>query len=168
MRLYGIVGWKNAGKTTLVEGLVAAFVAEGLTVSTLKHTHHGVDLDRPGKDSFRHRAAGAREVLIAGAERWALLHENPAGAEPPLGALLARLAPVDLVLVEGWKRDTHPKVEVWRGEVGRPPLAHGDPTVRAVASDGPVPGLRVPLLPLGDVRAVAAFIRGELGLGPPA
>jgi len=135
MRLYGVIGWKNAGKTSLMERLVAEVRARGFTVSTVKHTHHRFDLDRPGKDSFRHRAAGAREVLLASHTRWALLHELGDETEPPLAEVLAKLAPVDLVLVEGYKRDTHPKVEVFREGEGRSLIQPDDPTVRAVASD---------------------------------
>jgi len=163
MRLYGIIGWKNAGKTGLVERLVARFTGQGLAVSTVKHIHHDVDLDQPGKDSYRHRAAGAREVVLASAHRFALLCEHR-GTEPDLAAVLARLAPVDLVLVEGYKRDTHRKIEVFRAGATQGPIQPGDPTVRAVASD--VPGLRlsVPVLDLNDTGAIAAFIRAEVGL----
>lgn len=164
MRVWGVTGWRNAGKTTLAVRLVREFTARGLAVSTLKHTHHDVDLDRPGKDTFRHREAGARETILATARRFALLHEYREAGEAPLAELLARLAPVDLVLVEGWKRDRHPKVEVWRRAAGAPLIAAEDPTVRAVAADGPVPGLAVPVLPLDDAAAVADFILAELGL----
>src|SRR6056297_1010690 len=134
MNVYGVIGWKNSGKTTLVERLVAEIAARGYTVSTVKHTHHGVDVDRPGKDSHRHRQAGAGQVILASSARWALMTELRGAAEPPLEDLLAHLAPVDLVIVEGYKRDTHPKVEVWRAETGQPLIAANDPTVRAVAS----------------------------------
>lgn len=165
MRVYGIIGWKNAGKTGLMERLVAHVTGLGFTVSTIKHVHHDVDLDHPGKDSFRHRAAGASEVVLAGAHRFALLTEHR-GAEPTLAAVLARLAPVDLVLVEGYKRDFHPKVEVFRAEAGHDLIQPGDPLVRAVASD--VAGLQasvtVPVLDLNDTAAVAGFILREVGL----
>lgn len=163
MKLYGVIGWKNAGKTSLMERLVAEFVARDLQVSTIKHVHHDVDLDQPGKDSFRHRAAGAREVILAGAHRFALMSEHSA-AEPPLSTLLARLAPVDLVLVEGYKRDLHPKVEVWRAGMGQDLIQPGDPTIRAVASDTDLPDLAVPCLDLNNTIDVANFIARELGL----
>lgn len=163
MRVYGIIGWKNAGKTGLMERLVAQIVGMGFSVSTVKHVHHDVDLDQPGKDSFRHRAAGASEVVLAGARRFALLREHREG-EPDLSAILARMAPVDLVLVEGYKRDSHPRIEVFREGEGRALIQPGDPLVRAVASD--VAGLRcgVPVLDLNDTAAVAGFILREVGL----
>ena len=162
MNIYGIIGWKNAGKTSLMERLVADIVARGLTVSTVKHVHHDVDLDQPGKDTFRHRAAGASEVVLASAHRFAILHEHR-GAEPPLADVLARMAPVDLVLVEGYKRDSHAKVEVFRAGEGRSLIQPGDPTVRAVATDM-VLKLQVPMLDLNDTGRVADFILREVGL----
>lgn len=164
MKIYGITGWQNSGKTTLIERLIPAFTARGLRVSTVKHVHHEVDLDRPGKDSFRHRAAGAEEVILASRHRLAILREHR-GGEPPLAEVLARLSPVDLVLVEGYKRDRHPKVEVWRAATGQPPIQPGDATVRAVACDIAPPGLTVPRLDLNDPAAVAAFILRDTGLG---
>jgi len=164
MNLYGVTGWKNAGKTGLMERLVAEVAGRGLSVSTLKHAHHSFDVDQPGKDSHRHRTAGAREVLLASATRWALMHELRGAPEPPLEALLSRLAPVDLVLVEGYKRDRHPKVEAWRAAAGQPLIAPGDPTIRAVASDTALPGLRVPRFDLDDTAAIADFILAEVGL----
>jgi molybdopterin-guanine dinucleotide biosynthesis adapter protein len=164
MRVFGVIGWKNAGKTSLMERLVAEITARGFTVSTVKHVHHDVDLDRPGKDSFRHRAAGAREVVLASAQRFAVMVEHR-GAEPDLNAVLARLTPVDLVLVEGYKRDTHAKIEVHRSATGHDLIQPGDPTIRAVASDGMLDGLSVPVLDLNDTGAVADFVLGEVGLG---
>lgn len=164
MKVYGITGWHDSGKTTLIERLIPLIIARGLSVSTVKHVHHDIDLDQPGKDSFRHRAAGAREVVLAGAARMALLREHR-GPEPALEAILARLAPVDLVLVEGYKRDSHPRLEVWRRAIGQPPIQHGDPRIRAIASDSPLPGLPVPVLDLGDAAAVADFILADCGLG---
>jgi len=162
MRVYGVIGWKNAGKTSLMERLVADVTGRGFAVSTVKHVHHAVDLDQPGKDTWRHRAAGAREVVLASADRFALMVEHR-GPEPDLAAVLARLAPVDLVLVEGYKRDAHPKVEVWRAGTGQPLIQPGDPLVRAVASDAAL-RLPVPVLDLNDTRAVADFILREVGL----
>jgi molybdopterin-guanine dinucleotide biosynthesis protein MobB len=163
VKVWGVTGWKNAGKTGLVERLVAEFVARGLRVSTLKHAHHSFDVDQPGRDSHRHREAGATEVLLASGRRWALMHELRGAEEPPLSELLAHMAPVDLILVEGWKRDRHPKVEAHRAAAGQPLIAPGDPTIRAVASDVAIEIDR-PVLPLGDTAAVADFIAAELAL----
>jgi molybdopterin-guanine dinucleotide biosynthesis protein B len=162
MRVYGVIGWKNSGKTSLMERLVAEISGRGFTVSTVKHVHHAVDLDHPGKDTFRHRQAGAREVVLASADRLAIMVEHR-GPEPELPAVLARLAPVDLVLVEGYKRDAHPKIEVWRAETGHPLIQPGDPLVRAVATDAEL-SLPVPVLDLNDTGAVADFILREVGL----
>ncbi len=163
MKIYGVIGWKNAGKTSLMERLVAEFTARGYRVSTIKHVHHDVDLDQPGKDSHRHRAAGAREVVLAGAHRFALMVEHRAG-EPPLADVIARLAPVDLVLIEGYKRDSHPKIEVWRVDAGHDLIQPHDPTVRAVATDRVLPTLPVPQLDLNNTELVADFIAADIGL----
>jgi molybdopterin-guanine dinucleotide biosynthesis adapter protein len=163
MRIYGVIGWKNSGKTGLMERLVADISGRGYSVSTVKHVHHAVDLDQPGKDSFRHRAAGAREVVLASADRFALMVEHR-GPEPELPAILVRLTPVDLVLVEGYKRDAHPKIEVWRAETGQALIQPGDPLIRAVATDAVLQGVTVPVLDLNDTQAVADFILGEVGL----
>jgi molybdopterin-guanine dinucleotide biosynthesis protein B len=162
MKVYGVIGWKNAGKTSLMERLVAEITGRGFSVSTVKHVHHDVDLDQPGKDTFRHRLAGAREVVLASAHRFAILHEHR-GPEPDLMAVMARLAPVDLVLVEGYKRDRHAKVEVFREGEGRSLIAPSDATVRAVATDTVV-DVAVPVLDLNDTGAVADFILAEVGL----
>jgi molybdopterin-guanine dinucleotide biosynthesis adapter protein len=164
VKLYGVTGWKNSGKTVLVERLVAHLTGRGLTVSTVKHAHHVFDLDQPGKDSYRHRAAGASQVLIASARRWALMTELRDGPEPPLAALLARLDPVDLVLVEGYKRDRHPKIEARRAATAQDLIATGDDSIEAVASDSPLPGLGVPVFDLDDVPGIAGFILGRTGL----
>jgi len=164
MRLYGVTGWKNAGKTGLMERLVTEITGRGYSVSTVKHAHHDFDVDQPGRDSHRHRMAGATEVLVASRQRWALMHELRGRDEPPLELLLDRLAPVDLVLVEGYKRDRHPKVEAWRAAAGHGLIASDDPTIRAVASDQPLPDLRVPRFDLDDTRAIADFILGEVAL----
>jgi molybdopterin-guanine dinucleotide biosynthesis protein MobB len=164
MRIYGVTGWKNSGKTTLVERLVAEIAGRGLSVSTLKHAHHAFDVDQPGKDSHRHRAAGARQVLVASRARWALMTELRDAPEPTLAELLAQIAPVDLVLVEGYKRDRHPKIEVRRAATAQDLIAGGDPTIEAVASDAPLPGLAVPVFDLDDVTGVAGFILGRVGL----
>ena len=166
MKVFGVIGWKNAGKTGLMERLVAEITRRGLSVSTVKHVHHDVDLDRPGKDTFRHRAAGAREVVLASARRHAILTEHRDAGEPPLATILARLAPVDLVLVEGYKRDAHPKIEVFRAETGHALIQPGDALVRAVATDAALPPLGVPRLDLNDTAAVADFILRQTGLAP--
>jgi molybdopterin-guanine dinucleotide biosynthesis protein MobB len=163
VRLYGIVGWKNAGKTGLMERLVTEITGRGLSVSTVKHAHHSFDVDHPGKDSFRHRAAGASQVLLASRNRIALMHELRNTPEPALEALLAQLAPVDLVLIEGYKRDAHPKVEAHRAVTGNPLIAPDDPTIRAVASDAAL-SLDRPVFDLDDTVAIADFILAEVGL----
>ena len=163
MRLYGVTGWKNAGKTGLMERLVAEIAGRGLAVSTLKHAHHSFDVDHPGKDSHRHRLAGAREVLLSSRNRFALMHERRGAAELSLEALLQKLSPVDLVLVEGYKRDRHPKVEAFRAATGQPLIAPNDPTIRAVAADCALE-LDRPVFDLDDTRAIADFILGEVGL----
>lgn len=162
MRLFGVVGWKNSGKTGLVERLVTEFAGRGLTVSTIKHAHHAVDVDQSGTDSFRHRAAGASQVLLASSTRWALMTELRGAEEPGLEALLAQLSPVDLVLVEGFKRAGHPKIEAHRGVTRQGLLADSDPTIRAVASDS-VPATDRPVLHLDDTQAIADFIATEVG-----
>lgn len=155
MRVIGIAGWSGAGKTTLLAQLIPRLTARGVRVSTVKHAHHAFDVDQPGKDSHTHRMAGATEVLVSSANRWALVHELRGAAEPPLGDLLAKLAPVDLVIVEGFKHGAHPKLEIFRAAVGKPPLHPDDPHIVAVASDAPVPAARVPVVGLDDVDAIA-------------
>lgn len=164
MRVFGVTGWKNAGKTGLVERLVAEMTGRGFSVSTLKHAHHSFDVDQPGRDSYRHREAGATEVLLASGSRWVLMHELRGREEPPLELLLEKLSPVDLVLVEGYKRDRQPKIEAWRAVTGHPLIAPDDPTVRAVASDQPIPDLDVPRFHLDDTGAIADFVLREVGL----
>ena len=163
MKIYGITGWKNAGKTGLMERLVAEITGRGFSVSTLKHAHHVFDVDKPGKDSFRHRAAGAREVLIVSRKRWALMAELRDEPEPPLATLLTKLKPVDLVLIEGWKQQDHPKIEAWRAGTANPLIAPGDPMIRAVAADTSV-AVDVPVFDLDDTAAIAGFILREVGL----
>ncbi len=164
MKLYGVTGWKNSGKTTLMERLVAEIGTRGLSVSTVKHAHHAFDVDQPGKDSHRHREAGARQVLISSRKRWALMSEARGAAEPELAELLARLDTVDLVLVEGYKRDRHPKIEARRAATAQDLIAAGDETIEAVASDAPLEGLAVPVFDLDDVRGIASFILRRVGL----
>jgi len=163
MKLYGVVGWKNAGKTGLMERLVAEITGRGITVSTIKHAHHSFDVDHPGKDSYRHRVAGATEVLLASRKRFALMHEMRGQDEPTLDELLSKLSPVQLVLIEGYKREDHPKVEAHRAETGNPLIAPDDPTVRAVASDVRL-DLDRPVFDLNDTKTIADFILAESGL----
>lgn len=157
MKVFGVVGWKNSGKTGLVERLVARFTARGLRVSTIKHAHHDFDVDQPGKDSHRHRTAGATEVLLGSANRWALMHELREEDEPLLNSLLGHLSPVDLVLVEGFKTDAHPKIEAHRAATGHALLAPGDPTILAVASDSKI-SPDCPVFDLDATDRIADFI----------
>jgi molybdopterin-guanine dinucleotide biosynthesis protein B len=157
MRLIGLAGWSGAGKTTVIAAVIPALRARGLAVSTVKHAHHGFDVDVPGKDSYVHREAGATEVLVASSRRFALMHELRDEPEPPLSALIARLAPVDLVLVEGFKRDAHPKLEIHRTETGQPLLHPEDPHIQAIATDaaGPFP---IPRIAIADTSAIADWL----------
>jgi molybdopterin-guanine dinucleotide biosynthesis protein B len=155
LRLIGLAGWSGAGKTTLLTRLIPVLSARGVSVSTLKHAHHAFDVDRPGKDSFEHRSAGARQVLVASALRWALMTELRGEAEPPLAELLGHLAPVDLVIVEGFKRDGHPKIEVHRGANGKPWLHPEDQAIAAIASDVAPPDGRLPRAHLDEIERVA-------------
>ncbi len=164
MNVIGIVGWKDSGKTTLVTKLIETLTGQGLAVSTVKHAHHDFDVDQPGRDSHRHRMAGAREVLVSSARRWALMHEHRGAPEPGLDELLPHLSAVDLVIVEGFKTAGHDRIEVVRGTPEMALLAETDPHIVAVASDRPRPGVSVPVLPLDDVSAIAAFIRTHCGL----
>ena len=158
MRIIGLAGWSGSGKTTLLAKVIPRIVARGLRVSTLKHAHHGFDVDQPGKDSHIHRMAGASEVLVSSANRWALVHELRGQAEPALAALLAKLSAVDLVLVEGYKAEPHPKLEVYRAAIGKPLLHPDDPAIIAVASDEPLPAARVPVVDLDDVERIADLL----------
>lgn len=165
MRVIGISGWSGSGKTTLLTGLLPELTGRGLTVSTIKHAHHGFDVDRPGKDSHRHREAGATEVLIGSARRWALMHEIRDGEpEPPLSALLSQMSPVDLVLAEGYKAEPHDKLLVHRRSVGKPLLWREAPNVVAIATDGLDQEVTVPVLDLNDIPAIADFIMRHAGL----
>ena len=168
MQIFGITGWKNSGKTTLMEGLVREFCRRGFSVSTLKHAHHDVDVDQPGKDSHRHRQAGAQEVILSTGNRWALMHELRGTPEPALPELLSHFAPVDLVLIEGYKREPHPKIEASVSPNPNPLLAWEDPHIAAVAAGYPLEGLSVPLLDIHDIPAIADFIARQTGLGAGA
>lgn len=163
MKMMGFAGWSGSGKTTLVEQLIGLFEQRGLVVSLIKHAHHDFDVDQPGKDSYRHRHAGCREVLITSARRWAIMHELRGQPELMLDQALARLSPCDLVLVEGFKRATIPKIEIWRGDGEKPLLFPEDPYIVAIASDRPV-ATALPQLDLNDPPAIAGFILKTLSL----
>lgn len=158
MRIIGLAGWSGSGKTTLLTKVIPRIVARGLKVSTVKHAHHSFDMDRPGKDSHSHRMAGATEVLVGSANRWAVVHELRGEAEPTLPALLRKASPVDLVLVEGYKGESHPKLEVYRAANGKPLLHPGDPAIVAVASDTPLSGIRIPVLDLNDIEGITDIL----------
>ena len=158
MRIIGLAGWSGSGKTTLVTKLIPRLVARGLRVSTIKHAHHSFDIDQPGKDSHAHRAAGATEVLVGAQSRWALVHELRDAAEPSLRELLRKLSPVDLVLIEGYKREPHPKLEVHRRTNGKPLLQPDDPHIVAIASDADLPDAKVPVVHLDDVERIADLL----------
>ncbi len=162
MRVFGLAGWSGSGKTTLLAALIPELVARGITVSTIKHAHHEFDIDQPGKDSWVHRQAGASEVMVASSRRFALMHELRGGPEFSLDELAARMAPVDLLLVEGFKREAHPKLEVHRPSVGKPFLYPDDPHIVAIASDTAL-AAPLPVLPLADAAAIADFILERMG-----
>lgn len=156
MKVIGFAGWSGAGKTTLLTRLIPHLIAQRFRVSTLKHAHHGFDVDVPGKDSWRHREAGAAEVMVASGRRWALMHELRDAGEPKLPDLLARMSPVDLVIVEGFKRECYPKIEVYRAANGKPPLFPDDPGIVGLATDASFE-TTLPVARLDDIPAVAAM-----------
>lgn len=163
-KIIGVAGFKNAGKTTLVEKLVIDLTARGYSVSTVKHAHHSFDIDHEGRDSFRHRKAGATEVAVVSSGRWALIHELRGEAEPNLEDILVKLAPCDLVIIEGYKRDGHDKIEVRNLSLDHPHLAGDDPTIVAIAATGAIAGSPVPVFDRDDVTAVSAFIVSHMEL----
>jgi molybdopterin-guanine dinucleotide biosynthesis adapter protein len=158
MRIFGLAGWSGSGKTSLLVRLLPELSRRGLRVSTVKHAHHGFDVDQPGKDSWEHRNAGAVEVMVSSTRRWALMHEHRDAPEASLEELLSHMTPVDLVVVEGYKTHPHPKLEVHRAIVGKPLLCHDDPYIVAIAADAPLDGLKIPRLDLDDTAAIAGFI----------
>ena len=158
MKIFGFAGWSGSGKTTLIINLIPELVGRGLSVSTMKHAHHNFDIDQPGKDSYEHRQAGASEVMISASNRWALMHEVRENNEPSIDELIVRMTPVDLLLVEGFKSHPHPKMEVHRPVVGKPLLQINDPAIIAVASDGKLNDLSVPIFNLNDIVGIADFI----------
>jgi len=168
MRIIGLAGWSGAGKTTLLARLIPDIIARGLTVSTVKHAHHAFDVDQPGKDSHTHRLAGATEVLIASQRRFALIHELRQESEPRLADLLAKLAPVDLVIIEGYKREPHPKLEVYRAAVGKPLLHPDDPHIVAIASDVALPHAKVRRVGLDDSGAIIDILLAHATAFAPA
>ncbi len=160
-RVLGIAGWSGAGKTTLLTRLIPLLVSRGLRVATLKHAHHSFDVDQPGKDSYEHRKAGASEVIVSSARRWVQMHEIGAGAEATLPELLAKVSPCDLVLVEGFKTERYPKIEIFRASVGKAPLYPEDDLIVAVASDEPLSGIGVPCVNVNDMGAVADLVLSQ-------
>jgi molybdopterin-guanine dinucleotide biosynthesis protein B len=158
MRVIGLAGWSGAGKTTLLTRIIPRLVGRGLTVSTVKHAHHGFDVDHPGKDSYAHRVAGATEVLVSSAVRFALMHELRGASELDLAQLLGKLSPVDLVIVEGFKREPHPKLEVYRAVVGKPCLYLDDPDIVAIASDQPMPQVPIRSVLLEDLQTIVDLV----------
>jgi|SRR5687767_9025728 len=163
MEIFGFAGWSGSGKTTLIEKLIPRFAGAGLRVSLIKHAHHTFDVDQPGKDSYRHRHAGAAEVLVTSSRRWVLMHELRGAHEPPFEEQVKRLSPCDLLLVEGFKHAPIPKLEVWRAEPGEALLHPNDTHIVAVASDAKIE-TRLPLLDLNDDAGIARFILGHLKL----
>ena len=158
MKIFGMIGWSGSGKTTLIKLLIPELIKRGFTVSSMKHTHHNFDIDKPGKDSYEHRMAGASQVLITGRQRWALLSENFNDPEPTIDQLLSRMDPVDIVLIEGFKTCSHPKMEVFRSTLGKRLLAKDDPTIVSIASDAPVANTKVPVIDLNNLLKISDFI----------
>jgi molybdopterin-guanine dinucleotide biosynthesis adapter protein len=171
MRIIGLAGWSGSGKTTLITKVIPVLVGRGLKVATIKHAHHEFDLDRPGKDSWLHRESGASEVAVVSSRRWALIHELRGETEPRLAEILAKLSPADLVIVEGFKRHAHPKLEVYRAALGKPLLHPNDDCIVAIATDAPLPRAQLPVLMLDDAEAIAnVFVAEALPrdqIGPP-
>lgn len=165
MKVLGLAGWSGSGKTTLMMRLLPELIGRGVTVSTMKHAHHRFDIDQPGKDSYVHRSAGAQEVMVASAQRWALMHEHRSEPEPSATELMRRMTPVDLLIIEGFKREPHDKIEVYRAANGKPLLHPEDPRIVAVASDVALPAVALPVLDLSDIRSIADFVVVHCGLG---
>lgn len=167
-QIMGITGWSGSGKTALIVRLIPELTARGYRVATVKHAHHDFDIDKPGKDSYEHRAAGATEVVVSSARRWAIVHENRDEAEPALEDILEKLSPVDIVLVEGYKNDAHPKIEVHRPSTGEDLICRQNDTIVAVASDAAAPDAPVDVLDLNDTAAIADFVIARCGLSRQA
>ena len=164
MKVFGLAGWSGRGKTTVMVGLLPELIRRGYSVSTVKHAHHHFDIDRPGKDSYEHRRAGASEVMISSVNRWALMHELRDNNGPPLSHLMEHMSPVDLLIVEGFKWEPHPKIEIHRPLLGKPLLQPEDENIIAVASDESLHGLCVPVLPLDDIFCIAEFVIDAVSL----
>jgi molybdopterin-guanine dinucleotide biosynthesis protein B len=163
VKVLGLAGWSGAGKTTLLAKLIPELIRCGITVSTMKHAHHAFDVDTPGKDSYVHREAGATEVLVASGNRWALMHEHRGAPEPDSKTLIQHMSAVDLLLVEGFKREPHEKIEIYRAANGKPLLAAEDPNIVAVLVDGPRPETKLPVIDLNDIGAIADFVMKHCG-----
>ena len=161
MRIIGLAGWSGSGKTTLITKVIPILLGRGLKVATIKHAHHEFDIDKPGKDSWLHREAGASEVLVSSGRRWALVHELRGESEPPLAELLTKLNPADLLIVEGFKRGAFPKLEIYRAVVGKPLIHPQDDCVVAIASDTPLPQAPLPVVMLDDIEAIANVLQAE-------
>jgi molybdopterin-guanine dinucleotide biosynthesis adapter protein len=168
MRIIGLAGWSGSGKTTLIVRLLPELTRRGIRVSTMKHAHHGFDVDQPGKDSYRHREAGATEVLVASDKRWALMHEHRGEEEPTAAQLVAHMSPVDLLIVEGFKRESHDKLEIHRRETGKPLLYPQDSRIVAVLSDELLAACPLPVIDIDDIAAVADFLVAHCSLSPRA
>ena len=163
MKIFGFAGWSGSGKTTLIERLIPLFVARGLKVSLIKHAHHSFEVDQPGKDSYRHRHAGSTEVLVSSSRRWVLMHELRGAPEPGFAELIEQISPCDLLLVEGFKRERVPKLEIYRSSIGEPLLHPHDPDIVAIACDRPLE-TKLPQFDLNDAPAIAGFVIQHLGL----
>lgn len=161
MRVIGLAGWSGSGKTTLITKVVPVLIRRGFKIATIKHAHHAFDIDRPGKDSWLHREAGASEVIVSSGRRWALVHELRSESEPPLAELLAKLSPVDFVIVEGFKHYTYPKLEIYRSTVGKPLIYPEDDCIVAIAADAPLPHAQLPVLMLDDIEGIADMLQAE-------
>ena len=161
MRVFGLAGWSGSGKTTLITKVIPVLIRRGLKIATIKHAHHEFDIDRPGKDSWLHREAGASEVIVSSGRRWALVHELRSAPEPSLVELLAKLSPADLVIVEGFKRQTYPKLEIYRAAVGKPLIYPEDDCIVAIAADVPLPRAQLPVLMLDEIEGIADVIQAE-------
>jgi len=163
MKEFGLAGWSGSGKTRLIMRLLPELIGRGYSVSTIKHAHHNFDIDKPGKDSFEHRQAGALEVMISSEKRWALMHENRIAPEPNAEALIKEMAPVDLILIEGFKDEAHPKLEIHRNGNGKPLLYPNDPNIVAIATDEPLE-TNLPRLDINDILSIADFIESHCAL----
>ncbi|MEE2956594.1 MAG: molybdopterin-guanine dinucleotide biosynthesis protein B [Pseudomonadota bacterium] len=164
MKIFGLAGWSGSGKTKTLVSLVSILISRGISVSTVKHAHHTFDIDKPGKDSYEHRRAGANEVLVSSSQRWALMHENPNEMEVDLNDLIRKLTPVDLILIEGFKFHPHPKIEIHRPALGKKLIGTKDPHIVAVASDKPLKLKDLPVIDLNNPSKIADFIEKYTGL----